>query len=36
MFKSCDIFSLGLILIKSINDLKENDIYYINDIDKGE
>jgi len=26
MFKSSDIFSLGLILIKSINDLKEYDI----------
>ena len=36
MFKSSDIFSLGLILIKSINDLKDYDIYYMNDLDKGE
>ena len=36
MFKSSDIFSLGMILIKSINDLKESDIYYMNDLDKGE
>ena len=36
MFKSSDIFSLGLILIKSINDLNEYDIYYMNDLDKGE
>ena len=36
MFKSSDIFSLGLILIKSINDLKDNEIYDMNIIDKGE
>ncbi len=30
MFKSSDIFSLGLILIKSINDLKDNEIYNMN------
>ena len=36
MFKSSDIFSLGLILIKSINNLKDNEIYDINIIDKGE
>ena len=36
MFKSSDIFSLGLILIKSINDLEDKDIYDMNIIDKGE
>ena len=36
MFKSSDIFSLGLILFKSINDLSEYDIYDMNDLDKGE
>ena len=36
MFKSSDIFSLGLILIKSINDLEYKDIYDMNIIGKGE
>ena len=36
MFKSSDIFSLGLILIKSINYLKEYVIYYMNIKNKGE
>ena len=36
MFKSSDIFSLGLILIKSINDLKDYEIYDMNDLYKGE
>ena len=35
MFKSSDIFSFGLILIKSINDLKDKDIYDMNIINKG-
>ena len=30
MFKSSDIFTLGIILIKSINDLNESDIYDMN------
>ena len=36
MFKSSDIFSLGLILIKSINELKDNEIYDMNIKYKGE
>ena len=36
MFKSSDIFSLGLILIKSINNLKDNEIYDMNIKGKGE
>ena len=36
MFKSSDIFSLGLILIKSINFLDDHVIYDMNIIGKGE
>ena len=35
MFKSSDIFSLGLILIKSINFLDDHEIYDMNIIGKG-
>ena len=36
MFKSSDIFSLGLILIKSINYLNDSEIYDMNIKGKGE
>ena len=36
MFISSDIFSLGLVLIKSINDLKDSEIYDMNIKGKGE
>ena len=36
MFKSSDIFSLGLILIKSINKLDDYEIYDMNIEGKGE
>ena len=36
MFKSSDIFSLGLILIKSINNLDDYEIYDMNIKDKEE
>ena len=36
MFKSSDIFSLGLILIKSINNLKDYELYDMNIKYKGE
>ena len=36
MYKSSDIFSFGLIILKSLFNLKEKYIYDINIIDKGE
>ena len=33
--KNSDLFSFGLILLKSINDLIENYIYFMNEIDIG-
>ena len=36
MFKSSDIFSFGLILLKSINYLDEKEIYNYNVLEKGE
>ena len=36
MFKSSDIFSFGLILLKFIFDLEEKDVYDMNVINKGE
>ena len=35
-FKSSDIFSFGLILLKNINQLEEKEIYFLNDIEKQE
>ena len=36
MFKSSDIFSFGLILIKVMFNIEENNLYNMNDLDKGE
>ena len=36
MFKSSDIFSFGLILIKIIFNIEEINLYEMNNLDKGE
>ena len=36
MFKSSDIFSFGLILLKNIFNLEEKELYYFNVLEKGE